>query len=67
MTGPEIREKVDNNNLKIREAVETKFFTLNDSVKVAIEDNYYLRSICKHEFEDGICKWCDAFEGEVIE
>lgn len=67
MTGQEIRKRIDENNLKIREAVETKFFTLNDDINKAIEDNYYLRSICKHDFEDGVCKWCDDFATEEDE
>ena len=62
MNGNEIRKKIDENNEKIREM--TTSFVLNPDIRKLLFENDKLRAQCQHEFEDGVCKYCDAFEGE---
>ena len=65
MNGNEIRKKIDENNAKIRKM--TTSFVLNPDIRKLLQENDLLRSQCKHEFEDGVCKYCDAFEGGLYE
>lgn len=59
MNGPEIREKINDNNNKIRVLLDK--FILTDEIKVLIADNERLREECKnHEFVNGFCKYCDT-------
>lgn len=58
MTKDELKQKVDANNKVIEEFATPSFFTLNKKVMNAISENFYLRSICDHEFENGFCKYC---------
>ena len=60
MNGLEIYSKLQINSEKIREALNT--FVLNPDIKKLIDENNYLRSICPHEFVDGVCKYCDTEE-----
>ena len=64
MSGKEIRNLIDINNKKIRELSET--FILTDEIKKLLDKNDELRSQCEHNFIDGVCEYCDAFEMEVI-
>ncbi len=57
MSGQEIRNRIDSNNEKIRRALRT--FVLTDEINDLMEDNASLRLICKHEFNEGFCKFCD--------
>ena len=50
----QIREKILFNNKKIEE--------LQPEVQQLMEDNEYLRTICPHEFENGVCKICGKAE-----
>lgn len=65
MNGNEIREKINNNNKKIRKLLDT--FMLTGEIKQLMEDNDELRKQCKHEYIDGVCKYCDGFEGTVYD
>lgn len=67
MTGPEIKEKIDMNNLLIEESFTPEFFTLNQVVAKLLNENAKLREQCPHEFENGICKWCGLKEEEINE
>ena len=57
MNGKEIRERIDSNNAKIRRALNK--FVLTDEINKLMKDNEELRFICKHQFENGFCKYCD--------
>ena len=61
MSGNEIRERIDNNNAWIRKALDK--FVLTDEIQKLMKDNDNLRKQCKHHFIDGVCEYCDAFEG----
>ena len=67
MTGPEIKEKIDMNNLLIEESFTPEFFTLNQVVAKLLNENAELRGQCPHEFENGICKRCGLKEEEINE
>ena len=60
MNGQEIRKNIDLNNKKIRNALNT--FVLSDNIQIIMKDTEYLRSICPHEYINGICKYCDKKE-----
>ena len=57
MNGQEIRERIDSNNAKIQRALNK--FVLTDEINQLMKDNEELRIICKHQFENGYCKFCD--------
>lgn len=58
MTGEEIRNKVNYNNNKIQSLLDPSVFVLQPEVLKYMEDNEYLKSICSHEYENGICIYC---------
>ena len=60
MNGIEIRQKIDENNAKIRAMLDN--FVLNTEIKNLLKENEDLRENCKHNFIDGVCEYCDAFE-----
>ena len=62
MTKDEIRNKVLFNEAKIKELLDPSVFILQPEVQVLMEDNAYLRSICKHEFVNGVCTICGKTE-----
>ena len=62
MTRDEIRNKVLFNEAKIKELLDPSVFILQPEVQVLMEDNEYLRSICKHEFVNGVCIICGKTE-----
>ena len=64
MSGNEIREKIDANNLIIRSKLDN--FVLTDEIKNLLAENETLRNECPHEFIDGICIYCDGFEEDLI-
>ena len=65
MNGNEIRSKIDENNLRIKELL--KDFLFHPEISVLMEQNDKIRTQCKHEFIDGVCKYCDAFEGAIYD
>ena len=60
MNGQEIRERIDLNNRKIQTALNK--FILTDEINRLMKENAELRFICKHEFVNGACKFCDTPE-----
>lgn len=62
MTRDEIRNKVLFNEAKIKELLDPSVFILQPEVQVLMEDNAYLRSICEHEFVNGVCIICGKTE-----
>lgn len=58
MTHQEIKQKIDQNNARIREILCPDMFIHNKEVSELMTENYNLRKICKHEFQDGYCKYC---------
>lgn len=63
MSGIEIRQKIDENNEKIRKALDK--FVLTDEIQLLMKVNDSLRAKCQHHFVDGICEYCDSFEGQI--
>ena len=57
MTKDEIRSKVLYNDMRIKELLDPSVFILQPEVQVLMEDNEYLRSICEHEFVNGVCNY----------
>ena len=64
-TGSDIRKMINQNNLTIQKLFNPNQFTLNEGVQTLLDENAHLRSICKHEFENGVCIYCDTKENEV--
>lgn len=62
MNKEQIREKILFNNKKIEELLDPSVFILQSEVQQLMEDNEYLRTICPHEFENGVCKICGKAE-----
>lgn len=60
MNGQEIRNRIDENNKKIHAALNK--FILNDEINKLVKQNADLRSICNHEYVNGVCKYCDMEE-----
>jgi len=58
MTGKEIKEKITFNNKKIQSLLDPSVFILQPEVQKYQEENEYLRTICKHSFENGECIYC---------
>ncbi len=65
MSGIEIRKKIDENNKKIRKALDR--FVLTDEIQQLMKDNDSLRANCQHHFVDGTCEYCDSFEDQVYD
>jgi hypothetical protein len=63
MNGNEIRKQIDLNNAQIRKLLDK--FVLTDEIQKLMKDNDYLRAQCNHNFIDGVCTYCDSFEGAV--
>lgn len=62
MDKKELRDKILYNNKKIEELLDPSVFILQPEVQQLMEDNEYLRSICQHEFENGVCTICGKAE-----
>lgn len=60
MNGLEIRNRIDENNKKIHAALNK--FVLTDEINQLMKDNEEMRIICKHDFVNGWCKYCDMPE-----
>ncbi len=65
MNGVEIRRQIDLNNQLIKDSLTPNTFVLNNVVSRLLEENKKLRQSCNHQFEDGICIYCDEQEGNV--
>lgn len=57
-----IRYIITKNTKKIEELVTPGTFVLNKEVEKLVHENTLLRENCKHEFVNGVCKWCDLPE-----
>ena len=62
MTGKEIREKINFNNNKIQSLLDPSIFILQPEVQKYMEDNEFLKTICPHEYENGVCIYCGSEE-----
>lgn len=62
MTGEEIRDKINFNNQKIQSLMDPSVFILQPEVQKYMEDNEYLKSICPHRYDGGICIYCGHVE-----
>ena len=62
MTKQEIHDKVLYNNNKIQELLDPSVFILQPEVQMLMEDNEYLKTICPHEFVNGVCIICGKVE-----
>ena len=60
MNGQKIRDKIDENNLKIQTLLDN--FVLNPEIQELLAENEELRAQCQHSFKNGVCEYCDAFE-----
>jgi hypothetical protein len=65
MNGNEIRSRINLNNEKIRQALDK--FTLTDEINNLMKENDTLRAQCHHNYIDGVCEYCDSFEGQVYD
>ena len=64
MTNFELKSQIDINNAKINSLLDPTQFTLNKEILELQKQNDELRAICKHEFENGVCKYCYFEEKE---
>lgn len=62
MTKEEIKAKIIYNNQQIEKLLDPSIFILQPEVEAFMEDNEYLRSICEHEFVNGVCTICGKSE-----
>ena len=65
MNGNEIRSRINLNNERIRQALDK--FTLTDEINNLMKENDSLRAQCHHNYIDGVCEYCDSFEGQVYD
>jgi hypothetical protein len=64
MNNFEIRERIDDNNVRIRELMTPSDFVLNNDVAKLLEENKQLQNKCTHEFYKGVCIYCDKKEAQ---
>lgn len=65
MSGNEIRERINKNNARIQAALDK--FVLNKEIQDLMKENDSLRAQCHHNFIDGVCEYCDGFEGAIYD
>jgi hypothetical protein len=60
MTGQEIRDLINENNLKIEQILSVTSFVLNKEVHRLIGENKALADLCINHEDDGtgLCKYC---------
>ena len=58
MTLLEIKEQIDANNKVIEDLLNPSVFTLNNTIRDLLEDNFRLQAQCTHNFVDGYCEYC---------
>lgn len=58
MNKEEIRKKILFNEQKIQKLLDPSTFILQPEVMKLMDENEYLKSICAHEFENGVCVIC---------
>ena len=62
MKPEEIREKINFNNSMIEKLVDPSIFILQPKIEAYLKENEELRSICTHEFVNGVCVYCGKEE-----
>jgi hypothetical protein len=62
MTGQQIFERVSANKKRIEEITDYTTFVLNGEVVQLQAEIDALQTICEHEFEDHVCKYCGKEE-----
>ena len=60
MNGIEIRQKIDENNKKIRELLQS--FILTPLIKELMKSNHDLKEQCPHHYINGACEYCYSLE-----
>lgn len=65
MSGNEIRKRINENNARIQAALDK--FVLNKEIQELMKENDNLRAQCQHNFINGVCEYCDGFEGAVYD
>lgn len=63
MTGPEIKAKIDDLELQIRQVINPGEFVLNQSLMDLLQQEKELRMQCPHEYENRRCIYCYKKEG----
>lgn len=58
MTNLQRKEKIDENNRIIQELLNPSEFTLNNTIRLLLEENAALQQECEHSFVDGYCEFC---------
>ncbi len=56
MNGPEIHDRIEENNKKIYAALNK--FILTDEINNLMRENEELRMVCPHDFKEGFCEYC---------
>ena len=62
MSGEEIRKQVSFYEKQLEEKYNVNFFTFQKEAAEIIEKIEQLQLQCSHEFENGICKYCNFQE-----
>ena len=57
-------KKIDENNRKIKEALDPTQFILNKTIASLLEEIEGLQEICPHEYKNGRCVYCYKEETE---
>jgi len=63
MDGNEIRFQMNKIDKEI--AAEVGKFILTDKIKKLVADKENLQHLCKHNFQNGICIYCDFKENDL--
>lgn len=63
MDGNEIRFQMDKIDKEI--AKEVGKFILTDKIKKLVADKENLQHLCKHNFQNGACIYCDFKENDL--
>lgn len=58
MTNLQRKEKIDENNRIIQDLLNPSEFTLNNTIRLLLEENAALQKECEHSFVDGYCEFC---------
>lgn len=63
MLGIDIKQKINENNIKLEELVTPGSFVLNKDIKEILEENKKLRNDCPHEYDsENICIYCGSIK-----
>ena len=57
-----IKKKIEENNKKIEQLLETNSFILNTQIAEVLSENKALQDKCYHVFVDGRCEYCGKEE-----